>query len=1443
MKKLLLTACISISLLFGLKAQVTADFTADITEGCNSIVVSFQNLSSPLAGSDFFWDFGNGQTSTLENPTIAFTNPGFYTVRLTVTNGPDSDTQTKDDFIKVFNKPEVHIGVDGSITGCAPLSIQFSDNTIPGDAPVETWYWDFGDGTISSEQNPAHSFNYQNEFQVSLTVTDTNNCLSIGYYDELISAFKPHSNFSGNPRSSCLTPLEVNFSNSSSGSGNLSYEWDFGDGNTTDQADPSHTYLNNGKYSVSLITYDEYMCSDTLTKVDYVNLSGLYTHFTIQRDTLCKNETIEIENLCENAATYYWDFGDGTTFHIKNPVHAYSNPGEYTISLTTTHQYGCSGEFSIDVYVEDITADFSISDPFACEVPALIQYTNNSENAVNYEWHFGNGEVSTDSNPTVIFEDFGNFSDTLYAYSSAGCVSKKVYSNSVHILNPKAYFKPNIWVDKYDIMGCAPLEVEFTHASVYGTEFDQITEFYWDFGDGSQSTEEHPRHIFEDVGIYNVSMYFKTERGCTSTVYYAQAKTGTVQSTEFTKDVPDTICASQPVNFTDLSQDSTLVNEWFWNFGDSCYSFKKNPTHVFTDTGSMDVYLISYYNGCMSYELKEDYIYVRGPIVEMEYEYNCENPYTVQFFGNALGADKLKWSFGDLTPVDSVNFNPVHKYPQNLTYYPTLIAENSENGCSYISEGVINIKDIKADFTISDSIGCTGLNVLLKTNCSDHYFYTDDRKYGKYHWDFGDGSSSVVNADTLFHKFNSKGEFEVKLKVSDIHGCKDSLIKSVKTYRPAVHFFAGNSSGCMPMVVPFKDVSESDTTLISWNWNFGDGENSSDTDPEHTYQNFGMYDVSLTVTDAIGCSSSKTVNNYIEALKPIPDFVVDENNICLGQAAIFTPLDTGNVVSYYWEFGDGSVSYETYPQHIYPHEGYFDVSLTLIDNHGCDSTMHIKNLMYLQTIPEPDFSSDNPSAECYPLQVNFSDITDNPDVIQWYWEFGDGQTSSDLPNPTRLYTSPGNYDVLLRLTSSNGCVGELLREDYISINGPVADMTVADTACRNESIVFMAENQQDVYELEWIFGNGNSSQNDIAYNSYDLTGYMYPVLIIKSDTIGTCDIYLTDSIYIPALDPEIVFDTGNPHGCIPFDLYASNYCPEADQWTWKANGQTIGTGSNLNHLFESPGERELKLYIYDDSGCKDSSAYVVEAFPLPNVKAMDNDFVCRGDELTLSASGAISYDWLPKQWMVNENGNTPIAKPDSTITYIVNGTDENGCVNQSQVTIVVQQEPFVPNLDTAVIIGEEVILNVASDDIATYNWFPNYEIDCSNCSEVIVKPLEPTTYEVSVTDTASCFSLTYDVFVDIIKKYTVDVPKAFTPNNDGVNDLLFVKGWGIDELILFRITNRYGEIVFETSDKNEAWDGTYKGMKQDVETYKYYVSVKTYEDEIITKSGTVKLLK
>ncbi len=1444
MKHLIWILIIICTLLTKSFAQVTADFSTDITEACSSASVTFTNNSIPDTGLAYQWDFGNGHTSSLKNPTAAYTHPGLYTVTLTVTDGVNSDTQTKTNYISIWSLPEAALEIIGNISGCAPFNRQFVDSSVPGNGTLTNWKWDFGDGTLSNEQNPTHIYEFQNNYSVSITVTDEHGCSDIGFADSVISVYKPHASFIADYISACSPQQDVNFYNNSYGDGNLLYEWDFGDSNISYEQNPVHTYNTNGIFDISLTVTDKHSCTDTLLKEKYINLSGVDAAFSVNKDTLCSDEKLILTNTSANAYNYIWDFGDGTSSDEKNPSHIYTQPGTYEIILKAFHATGCSDSYSKIINVENIVADFNLSDNYSCQVPVEIQYNNLSVNAEVYEWHLGNGTLSDEKNPKVVYSENGIYSDTLIVYSPHGCKAEKIIDSAVVIRIPRAYFTPNQLDDSWGIKGCTPLTVNFFDKSFYNNSYDSIEQYYWDFGDGTSSNEINPSHIFYGVGKSLVRYYFVTKRGCVSANYYAIARTGTKQNADFYKNLPDTVCASQAVQFFDDSQDSTLVDEWYWRFGDGYYSMKKNPVHMYADTGYMDVKLQAYYNGCGAAELKEKYIYIKGPVIAPEYDIDCKNPYDAILKSNAIDAEKVYWDFGDGSPVDSINFNPIHTYPENKVYTYNLFTVNKSNNCSYNLSDIVIIKDIKALFNNDTTYGCENLEINVNSKESeDEYYFKKDNTYGLYYWDFGDGTSIHTNNSDISHTYLKKGTYNLKLLVKDFRGCADSSEQKIKIYKPETEFEAENMSGCMPINIDFINKVQSDTTISFWKWDFGDESVSNEQNPSHIYDKFGIYNVSLQVTDTLGCTGKLTKINYIEAMQPIPDFIADDMTICLGDTVSFIPADTDRIASYWWDFGDGISSSEQYPEHIYDTAGYYPVTLTLVDNHGCDSTRTITDYIYMQNIPQPKFSSTDSVSECYPLTVNFEDTTNNSDVIDWLWDFGDGETSSHLKFPEHIYTAPGLYNVSLNLTTSNGCRNEILKSDFINIKGPYAEIIAPDTVCRNENVTLTADKKRDVFELQWIFGDGATSFSDTTVHAYDNIGYVRPVLLLKSDAAGTCDIYLEDSIYIPQLIPVINTTDNLFSGCMPFQLNASNNCNDADSWFWNFGDGNYSSVPNPHHIYSNSGTYFLELNISNKFGCSDSSSVPVEIFALPNIDVSADTLICRGEELSLTADGAQAYEWYPKIWLSEDNPNIPLAKPDSTITYSVTGTDFNGCRNTSSVTVRVQQIPKVNLKDTSIIIGETVLFDAYSKDIATYDWFPDYNINCTYCPSVAVNPVESTVYSLTVTDTANCFTVTYDVNIDILKKFTVDVPNAFTPNNDGINDVLYAEGWGIENLTDFKIFNRYGEIVFETNNKNEGWDGTYKGKLQNIETYTYLITVQTYDNKFITKRGTVKLLK
>lgn len=272
-----------------------------------------------------------------------------------------------------------------------------------------------------------------------------------------------------------------------------------------------------------------------------------------------------------------------------------------------------------------------------------------------------------------------------------------------------------------------------------------------------------------------------------------------------------------------------------------------------------------------------------------------------------------------------------------------------------------------------------------------------------------------------------------------------------------------------------------------------------------------------------------------------------------------------------------------------------------------------------------------------------------------------------------------------------------------------------------------------------------------------------------------------------------------------------------------------------------------RLIVTNDIGCSDTIMKSIVVHPLPSVQTRDDSLICWGDSIQLfsqGSGGVVSYQWSPVTWLTNDTIPSPVAFPDNTTTYTVLVTDSNGCTSSSSLQIVVHQMPQVTTQgDTAVIIGEIVNINTYTQPGVTYEWTPSYGLSCTDCPNPVANPLETTLYTLTVTDSINCFQITVYLLIEILEEYTIDVPTAFTPNGDGINDVIYVKGWGIKELIRFKIYNRWGQLVFETDDISVGWNGYFKGELQNVETYVYVVDAIMYDDEEFSKKGYISLLR
>ena len=396
-------------------AQLQADFTANLTSGCSPIIVHFQDISSGNP-TQWKWDLGNGTNSVLQNPSVSYTTSGTYNIKLVIRNSAGADSIIKSQFITVFDNPNVNFSALPT-TGCYPLNVQFTDLTLASSGTNTQWQWDFGNGNVSTVQNPSHTYLTQGSFNVSLKVTNSKGCFKVLTKSSFINVDGGvTANFTYVTAGNCQPPTPITFTNTSTGTGLLTYQWWFGDGVTSTQTNPIHSYTNSGSYTVTLITTNSEGCRDTIVKTNAINIGSVQANFT-HPTTICAGTTVNFINTSTPAtASSFWSFGDNTTSTQINASKIYTTAGSYQVKLI--NNFGaCKDSITKTIIVKaKPLAAFSSTNNIACSAPTTVQFVNNTMGGESYLWNFGDGNTSTLQSPTHSTTSTGTINFHLITY-------------------------------------------------------------------------------------------------------------------------------------------------------------------------------------------------------------------------------------------------------------------------------------------------------------------------------------------------------------------------------------------------------------------------------------------------------------------------------------------------------------------------------------------------------------------------------------------------------------------------------------------------------------------------------------------------------------------------------------------------------------------------------------------------------------------------------------------------------------------------------------------------------------------------------------------------------------------------------------------------------------------------------------------------------------------
>ena len=1248
--------------------QPTVNFSADQLAGCFPLRNQFTDLSTSIAGStivNWQWDFGNGLTSSLQNPSAIYPTAGTFAVTLKVTDDKGcSKILGRSSYIDVSPGVTAAFAPNPPIACVPPATITF--NNTSGGPGTLSYTWDFGDGGSSSGTSPSHIYGATGSYTASLVVASSSGCSDTVRRTVSVGGFTSSFQTSG----TACPGSGISFTNTSTPNAD-SVRWTFGNGNSSTEPLPANIYQTPGTYTVWLYNYYG-NCIDSTSQQLTVNTPPL-ANFTASNTGTCQPAlAVNFQDLSSGAVSWQWDFGDGNTSSLQNPAHTYNGYGNYNVTLVITNGNGCLDTLSMPDFIRLQRPVITVPQlPVTGCIPftfSPVPVINSPDGISSFLWDFGDGNTSTLQNPTHIYPTQGTYTVKLYYTSSTGCTDSITFTNGVRV-----GAKPVADLSATPLTACASETINFTNLSA---PFDQLL---WNFGDGVTSSDTNPTHVYTDTGYFNIQL-IASNNGCSDTVLRARLIQILPPISRFSSLIN---CINRlTFNFTD---ESILPQTWLWDFGDGTTSTQQNPEHVFPDFGTYSIRL-TVTNGSCSHTSVQSLVVAPMPVdFTVNQRTVCKGLPVVFTLSNINAASTVStiWIFGDGTQSPDFGFSQAsHVYADAGTYTVTLISVD-KYGCrdTMTKAAFIQVYGPVANFSATPPGGCSGNNVVF----TDQSVGDGTNVINNWLWDFGDGSLQSFNSPPFTHVYTTNDTFSVKLMVTDAAGCRDSITRPsyIITTRPQVAFEPAVRQICAGAVLSFTNTSPPSTSF----WDFGDGNTSTAQSPTHSYTDTGFYSIKLVITDSAGCTDSLVKTDYVHVILPQASFMVNDSfSACTPLEVQFTNTSKYGI-QYQWDFGigEGNSSLEN-PMHYYSTPGTYRVKLTITSPGGCQDSAFI-NITVLDTAGIN--LSYTPIDGCNPLLVNFA-ATGPISTQSYFWDFGDGTQLTTTPTVSHVYQEFGNYLPKLILLDPPACVIPVTAIDTIRIRGANVLFGISDSLLCDAGFVTFSDSttsSEPITAYTWNFGDGNSSAVQSPTHYYSSPGN-YDVTLTVTTQSG-CSIPFAKPMGVRVIARPNIAIEGDSTACIYDSIRHTGLFIQPDTsavtWQWTFPNGNSSTLQNPPAQTYQPGSYTIFAYATNSDGCVDTATKNLTIYPLPTVSMPGQMTIAVGFSDTIPASysnGVNQWNWTPPYALSCLDCPRPVASPKSTTTYQVAFSDINGCRNTGSIEVVVickDANFYIPN--------------------------------------------------------------------------------------------------------------------------------------------------------------------
>ncbi|MCE9538102.1 MAG: gliding motility-associated C-terminal domain-containing protein, partial [Bacteroidetes bacterium] len=937
--------------------------------------------------------------------------------------------------------------------------------------------------------------------------------------------------------------------------------------------------------------------------------------------------------------------------------------------------------------------------------------------------------------------------------------------------------------------GCAPVTVNFNNQSTPGSTF------LWDFGGGNTtSVIVNPTITYTVPGTYLVQLYVNDPSTC-NVLDTAYQYITVYPSIETNFDFVISPCINQ-VAFYDSS--AVAPTSWLWYFDDGDSSMIQNPQHTYSTTGAYDVQLISStINGCKDTAIVQVNFFETLPISVSPAATICKEN-TTQL--TASGGFEYSWS--PVTDLSDPSIpNPVAG-PDTTTIYTVTVSSVNGSGDTCIQTATVQI-------TVSSSPTMTSANTAAICNGDNLNIPLTSDISATYSW---------IAANNL----NTTGESTTTQSGSPLNNTITNTTSSVETVTYTV----------TPTSSPQGCLGTPQTVTVSVN------PSPAMTSPASaTICNGNTISIPLTSDQAstytwIAADNTNTTGESITSQTGSPLSNTIFNNTVVVQIITYTVTPTSS------------------PQ-------------------GCAGT---PQTVIVTLTPSPTMTNADSATICDGLTVNIPLTSTMASTYTWIATDNANTTgeSTTMQNDSLLSntitnTSTSIQSVIYTVTPtlvSGTCAGVPQTVIVSVIPPPTITSPLTAAICSDELFsVPLTSNVTSTYS--WVAADnanttgesttmqtGSPLSNTLTNNSTSVQTVIYTVTPTSSPD-GCAGALQTVTITVYS-DIIADFDFVKVPCTNQVTFYDSSAVAPAS-WLWYFDDGDSSMLQNPPHTYGLSGTYNVQLITSTLNGCSDTVIVQVNFAAANPVVVSANDTICAGNNTQLIASGGFSYLWTPSSSLSNPAISNPFASPDTTTTYsvIISNVDTFGdtCVHVLTTTIFVIDPSLYSIIATTdndtLVEGQSTITHAITDTTLAVNWSPSTGLNNTNSFNPTATPEHTTTYTVSILDSLGCpkrASVTIYVMSKECDPADIFVPNTFTPNGDGNNDVLYVRGNEITELY-FAVYNRWGELVFQTSDLKKGWEGTYKGAKADPAVFAWYINAKCFNGDELKKKGNVTLIR